>query len=69
MQDRAGPAKSASRSLVLILAVPLIGLVLGLVFIAIASHIVHRSKLPPTAVNDWSRRGQIIITSLLFSAG
>jgi PiT family inorganic phosphate transporter len=56
------------KTLTFIVVAPVIGLILGLVFISLASYIIHWIKPSPAAVNIWSRRGQVV-SAALYSLG
>ncbi|HWR50462.1 MAG TPA: inorganic phosphate transporter [Bryobacteraceae bacterium] len=56
------------KTIIFIVLAPVIGLVLGLIFISLASYLIHWMKFSPTAVNTWSRRGQVI-SAAMYSLG
>lgn len=57
-----------TKTLIFIVAAPLIGAVLGMIFIIAASWIIHKKDLHPTPVNKWSRRMQLF-SAAVYSLG
>jgi PiT family inorganic phosphate transporter len=56
------------KTLIFIVLAPVIGLVLGIVFMILLSWVIHWRRFSPARVNNWSRRGQLL-SAALFSLG
>lgn len=56
------------KTLAFIVIAPVIGLVLGVLFVIVVSWIIFWLKIPPAKVNHWSRRGQLV-SAALYSLG
>lgn len=56
------------KTLVFIVLAPLIGLVLGMLFLTLASWIIYKKNFHPSPVNLWSRRMQFV-SAALYSLG
>src|SRR3989344_3004529 len=61
-------ASGWTKTLIFIIAAPLIGMILGMIFIVIASWIIYKSGSHPTAVDRWSRVLQVG-SAALYSLG
>lgn len=57
-----------TKTLLFIVLAPMIGLVLGLLFIIVATWIIHKGNHAPNPVNLWSRRLQLF-SAALYSLG
>lgn len=57
-----------TKTLIFIVVAPLIGAVLGVIFITIASWIIYKGKIHPVPVNKWSRRLQLF-SAAIYSLG
>lgn len=57
-----------TKTLVFIVVAPLIGAVLGIIFITIASWTIHKGKFHPAPVNKWSKRLQLF-SAAIYSLG
>jgi inorganic phosphate transporter, PiT family len=53
-----------TKTLIFIVAAPVIGLILGVIFYIIAMWFIHNRKYTPATVNTWSRRLQFISAGL-----
>jgi PiT family inorganic phosphate transporter len=56
------------KTLIFIVVAPVIGMILGTIFIIIATWIIHKGDYHPTRVNIWSKRLQIF-SAALYSLG
>lgn len=61
-------ASGWTKTLIFIVVAPLIGAVLGMIFIIAASWIIHKKNIHPTPVNKWSRRLQLF-SAAVYSLG
>lgn len=57
-----------TKTLIFIVVAPLIGAVLGMIFIIAVSWIIHKKDLHPTPVNKWSKRMQLF-SAAIYSLG
>ncbi|MCX6735177.1 MAG: inorganic phosphate transporter [Candidatus Peregrinibacteria bacterium] len=57
-----------TKTLVFIVVAPLIGAVLGVIFITIASWVIHKKDFAPAGVNKWSKRLQLF-SAAIYSLG
>lgn len=57
-----------TKTLIFIVVAPLIGAILGVIFVTIASWIIHVGKIHPTPVNKWSKRLQLF-SAAIYSLG
>lgn len=57
-----------TKTLIFIVLAPLIGAVLGVIFITIASWIIHKRQIHPAPVNKWSKRLQLF-SAAIYSLG
>ncbi len=56
------------KTLSFIVIAPVVGLILGVLFITLASWVIFWMRVPPAKVNHWSRRGQLL-SAALYSLG